>query len=111
MTENEQIARWLGWHKGTVGYWEHTPVPVFKTKSLPNFRTSNKWAGAVLEKLGKDGVQLYSTFDVGKNAMVWVCIFGYDDMDRVLLDDWRSAVIDAALEVIRRADSATAGQS
>lgn len=102
--ENELLALWIGWEPSKLpefeGLWL---VPAGDAMdNLPSFRTSNEWAGALLEKLG-------GIFDVGleKANRVWSCrVFGPNIFNSA--DTWRAAVVDAALEVIRREDKGTA---
>lgn len=93
MNENEQLARWLfGESDGVDDHgdklWWFDGLRVWGT---PPFRNSNQWAGVLLEKLGKDEVTLAG---VGSS---WE-ISTQDE----LKPTWRDAVVDAALEVMRR---------
>lgn len=101
MTESELIARWLGWReiKGEGWYSQQGKHLLCYT---PDFRTSNEWAGAVLERLEQGGVN--QGLD-GKYRATTLC--GDSWITTGPFDNWRSAVIDAALEVIRREPSAT----
>lgn len=101
VNENELLARWLGWE--FVGHHWHISGECGPDR-LPDFRTSNEWAGALLEKLtmgigcslhsGPPGVFLGITF--------WFPQGGSDIYNTERHTNWRDAVVDGALEVIRR---------
>lgn len=100
MNENEQLARWLK-------LVEHQPElacisgPIFEMGGgrlgVPDFRTSNEWAGAVLDKLLKRTFRISTIASHGKKVL-----WRLSDHTAGSGLDWRSAVVDGALEVIRR---------
>lgn len=106
MNENEILARWLGFvHKydlkmpGAIAIEYTGKVYSYKGEKhhgVPNFRTSNEWAGALLEKLADYGFTL-----VGLNPKGQRCWFagGFEHKDRKAT--WRDAVVDAALAIIK----------
>lgn len=106
MTESETIARWRGFRhikKGDQWAWygpEDCIQPFFGHEP-PNFRISNEWAGAVLEKLS-------AIANVVLGDKPWECEV-YTDHGWAIMKSgatWRDAVVDATLEVIKREDSA-----
>lgn len=101
MNENQQLARWLD---PTLKRFK---VPLEPTIIFPTFRTSNEWAGVLLEKLEKHRVLL----DAVKNGTPkWECditLYPEGEIITGVGDDWRSAVVEAALIVARRDSSAT----
>lgn len=87
------------------------PGPYSYVHTVPHFRTDNQWAGAVLEKLGDQDFILERSgteWQVGLYDMVNPCDESGPNFSwkSVWVKDWRSAVVDAALEVIRRDASA-----
>lgn len=107
MNQNEQLARWLGWDQNSCGWW-CIPGRENNMEGLPNFRTSNEWAGALLTRLGA-GVHLLSCKTL-KGSPLWACSNNRWSNDpketyRLLSKwhmEWRDAVVDAALDIIKR---------
>lgn len=103
MNENEMLARWLGWRlidpDLSPQVWNTGPVNAFN----PKFRTSNEWAGALLDKLMKDGygVQLCSGMK-GRTSIQLLAVSLTGSLSDWTRNDWREAVVDAVLEAIRR---------
>lgn len=98
MRENEQLMRWLGIeehpeHKGAFAV--HGSFFGWSAE-LPNFRSSNEWAGALLEKLGQHDIRLDACRLGMEGPVIW------STSDSADCNTWRDAVVDAALEVIRR---------
>lgn len=122
MTENEQLARWLGHTTDGVNWYSPGStsgkllraaprLDGWRVPSIEDIRTSNEWAGAVLEKLAYSGVELTSRYSTILGKTTWSIEMNYFSFATPDHDNWRAAVIDAALEVIRRDSSATAGKS
>lgn len=107
MNENEILARWLGWkiinHPDNPDYFD--PSGKFHAR-FPDFRTSNEWAGAVLEKLGDSQISLDAALNPD-GAVRWshVDIEGEWTGNR---ETWRDAVVDAALDIIGRSSLGSA---
>lgn len=83
MTENEQLARWLDLDSKIVVQIIDNDVI---RGGVPNFRSSNEWAGAVFEQILLEG-------------------YVQDLFQKILIrlpEEWRDAVVDTALEIIKR---------
>lgn len=98
--ENKLIARRLGWTQRRDRLWKPSKGPLHE--ALPDFRTSNEWGGVILEKLMNEyKVTLWSAPAHGK-GFVAGNILSEPLSGSFSGKDWRSAVVDAALEVIKR---------
>lgn len=114
MNENEQLARWLGCSLENYGrgdFWvTGGPIASAVSMFLPTIdrmRQSSEWAGAVLEKLQSKyllGMNNYPDMNK-KKIYAGVSMVEFCDPAEIAIargDTWRDAVVDAALEVIRR---------
>lgn len=90
--ENEMLARWLGFAMSAFGGWKHPNGGIYQPI---DFRASNEWAGALLEKLHRNGFSLISESD--NRSWYWGTSAAEGHAGT-----WRDAVVDAALEVIRQ---------
>lgn len=96
MTENEQLARWLGWkYKKKLG-WFYPPFGFYTAGHPDDFHTSNEWAGALLTKL-KPYVLGIDTVGTRNDWRIEIY-----DSPPFIAPSWRDAVVDAALWVIKR---------
>lgn len=99
INENEQLARWLGYEPIDKWNWMLSEPHHVKYVVPGDFRVSNEWAGALLEKLASHEFLLRSSSNEDGTSFWWV---EFDDSETCEYDHWRDAVVDAALEIIRR---------
>lgn len=103
--ENEwlALARWLGFK--TIAFGEIEALEFEGARFFngpPEFRTSNGWAGALLEKLVSYGVDLYTD---ESSPPRWRLYLNQGIKVRNC-PTWRDAVVEAALEIIKRENQA-----
>lgn len=102
MNENELLARLL--RPDGQGWYVCEDGDIVIDKDTVNFRTSNEWTGALLEKLEKNRIELHSYRT--PDGFGWGCAFFIGNVINCTKPQpratWRDAVVDAALEIAKR---------
>lgn len=106
MTDNELLARWLG-KLFVLNQWVIPKPPedvsYWNLPSIEEIRTSNEWAGVLLDKMVSDGNFSHFYCDVPGSCYMHIFKAGAKDSFWTKpTPTWRDAVVDAALEIARR---------